>query len=65
MVSAGTVEISCLEACIRALDEASNAFGSIPVQRQDSELRGVINDYQDRRAGVMERLKRVKQRNEE
>lgn len=62
---AGNVEISALEACIRAMDEAHNAFGAIPVQRQDSELRGIVNDWQDRRVGVLRRLERVKQRNEE
>ncbi len=64
-VKGGNVEVSCLEACIRAMDEACNAFGAIPPQRQDSELRGILQEYTDRRAGVMVRLARVKQRAEE
>ena len=61
-VKGGNVEVSCLEACIRAMDEACNAFGAIPPQRQDSELRGIIQEYTDQRAGVIKRLARVEQR---
>lgn len=62
---AGTAELSALEATIRSMDAALNAHGTISPQRQDSELRGVLTDYQHIRPSVMARLNRVKQRAQE
>ena len=58
-------ELSALLATIKSMDEAVNAHGSIPPQRQDSELRGVLTDFQHIRPTVMQRLERVKLRSKE
>ncbi len=62
---ASTRELSALLATISAMDEAVNAHGSIPPQRQDSELRGVLDDFSHIRPTVMERLERIKRRSQE
>ena len=62
---ASTRELSALLSAISAMDEAVNAHGSIPPHRQDSELKGVLADFQHIRPTVMERVERVKRRSQE